>query len=132
MIFGELAALYKTQRDTTVICRSNNATLWILDRDTFQNITVGMAIRKRRMLNNALANVPLLQSLEPTERERLVDVLRPVEYSDKEAILYQGDVSESFFLIEHGIAVAYKRANDGSQRPIRRLGQGIILFMSKL
>jgi cAMP-dependent protein kinase regulator len=45
--FGELALLYNAPRAATIICESENAVLFALDRQTFNHIVKDAAVKKR-------------------------------------------------------------------------------------
>ncbi|XP_036281606.1 cAMP-dependent protein kinase type II-alpha regulatory subunit-like [Pipistrellus kuhlii] len=99
--FGELALMYNTPRAATIVATSEGA-LWGLDRGTFRRIIVKNNAQKRKMFESFLESVPLLQSLEASERMKIVDVIGEKSYKDGERIIAQGDKAESFYIVESG------------------------------
>uniref|UniRef100_A0A3B4YB84 cAMP-dependent protein kinase type II-alpha regulatory subunit n=1 Tax=Seriola lalandi dorsalis TaxID=1841481 RepID=A0A3B4YB84_SERLL len=99
--FGELALMYNTPRAATIIATQEGA-LWGLDRATFRRLIVKNNAKKRRMYESFIESVPLLKSLEATERMKIVDVLGAKQFSDGERIIAQGDRAECFFVVESG------------------------------
>uniref|UniRef100_A0A3Q3J6B0 Cyclic nucleotide-binding domain-containing protein n=1 Tax=Monopterus albus TaxID=43700 RepID=A0A3Q3J6B0_MONAL len=86
--FGELALMYNTPRAATIIATSPGA-LWCLDRLTFRRIIVKNNAKKRRMYEAFIETLPLLTSLELSERMKVVDVLSTKVYSDSQQIIAQ-------------------------------------------
>lgn len=60
--FGELALMYYTQRQATVVA-TTPGTLWTLDRDTFRRLVLNRAHEKRLIYDRFLRTVPMLQTL---------------------------------------------------------------------
>lgn len=99
--FGELALMYNTPRAATIIATSPGA-LWGLDRLTFRRIIVKNNAKKKRMYEIFIETLPLLKSLEPSERMKVVDVIGSKMYKDGECIIAQGDSADSFYIVESG------------------------------
>uniref|UniRef100_A0A8C0ZMM6 cAMP-dependent protein kinase type II-alpha regulatory subunit n=1 Tax=Castor canadensis TaxID=51338 RepID=A0A8C0ZMM6_CASCN len=86
--FGELALMYNTPRAATIVATSEGS-LWGLDRVTFRRIIVKNNAKKRRMFESFIESVPLLKSLEVSERMKIVDVIGEKIYKDGERIITQ-------------------------------------------
>ncbi|CAK6435924.1 unnamed protein product [Pipistrellus nathusii] len=99
--FGELALMYNTPRAATIVATSEGA-LWGLDRGTFRRIIVKNNARKRKMFEAFLESVPLLKSLEVSERMKIVDVIGEKNFKDGERIITQGEKADCFYIIESG------------------------------
>ncbi|XP_054869021.1 protein kinase, cAMP-dependent, regulatory, type II, alpha A isoform X2 [Amphiprion ocellaris] len=99
--FGELALMYNTPRAATIVATQEGA-LWGLDRVTFRRLIVKNNAKKRRMYECFIESVPLLKSLEATERMKIVDVLGAKQFSDGERIITQGDKADCFYIVESG------------------------------
>ncbi|XP_061113079.1 protein kinase, cAMP-dependent, regulatory, type II, alpha A isoform X2 [Conger conger] len=99
--FGELALMYNTPRAATIIATTEGA-LWGLDRATFRRLIVKNNAKKRKMYEIFIESVPLLKSLEVSERMKIVDVLGMKSFQDGELIIMQGDQAECFFIVESG------------------------------
>uniref|UniRef100_A0A8C7DC93 cAMP-dependent protein kinase type II regulatory subunit n=1 Tax=Oncorhynchus kisutch TaxID=8019 RepID=A0A8C7DC93_ONCKI len=99
--FGELALMYNTPRAATIIATQEGA-LWGLDRATFRRLIVKNNAKKRRLYEQFVESVPLLKSLELSERMKIVDVLGMKTFSDGERIIMQGDRADCFYIVETG------------------------------
>uniref|UniRef100_A0A8C9ST22 Protein kinase cAMP-dependent type II regulatory subunit beta n=1 Tax=Scleropages formosus TaxID=113540 RepID=A0A8C9ST22_SCLFO len=108
--FGELALMYNTPRAATIVATSAGA-LWCLDRLTFRRIIVKNNAKKRKMYEAFIETLPLLKSLEPSERMKVVDVLSSKVYHDGERIISQGDMADCFYIVESGLVrITMKRS----------------------
>ena len=111
--FGELALMYNAPRAATVTS-TESSTLWALDRITFRRILMDSAFQRRRMYEGFLEEVPLLSTLTPYERSKIADALETKKYPPGTTIIQEGDVGESFFLLESGEAQVFKRGVDSA------------------
>ncbi|KAF2848446.1 camp-dependent protein kinase-like protein regulatory subunit [Plenodomus tracheiphilus IPT5] len=109
--FGELALMYNAPRAATVVS-TESSTLWALDRVTFRRILMDSAFQRRRMYEGFLDQVPLLSTLTPYERSKIADALETKKYPPGSTIIQEGDVGESFYLLESGDAQVFKRGVD--------------------
>ncbi|XP_007907897.1 cAMP-dependent protein kinase type II-beta regulatory subunit [Callorhinchus milii] len=99
--FGELALMYNTPRAATIIATCSGA-LWGLDRVTFRRIIQKNNAKKRKMYEAFIQSLPLLKSLELSERMKVVDVFETKMYKDGERIISQGDQADCFYIVESG------------------------------
>ncbi|XP_010218514.1 PREDICTED: cAMP-dependent protein kinase type II-beta regulatory subunit [Tinamus guttatus] len=107
--FGELALMYNTPRAATIIATSPGA-IWGLDRVTFRRIIVKNNAKKRKMYEKFIGSLPFLKSLEVSERLKVVDVIGTKVYKDGEQIIAQGEMADSFFIVESGeVRIIMKR-----------------------
>ncbi|XP_053497776.1 cAMP-dependent protein kinase type II-beta regulatory subunit isoform X2 [Ictalurus furcatus] len=107
--FGELALMYNTPRAATIVATSPGA-LWCLDRLTFRRIIVKNNAKKRKMYEAFIETLPLLTSLEVSERMKVVDVLSSKVFNDGEQIIAQGDLADCFYIVESGeVRITMKR-----------------------
>ncbi|EOA87965.1 hypothetical protein ACJQWK_09074 [Exserohilum turcicum] len=118
--FGELALMYNAPRAATVTS-TEPSTLWALDRITFRRILMDSAFQRRRMYEGFLEEVPLLSTLTPYERSKIADALETKKYPPGTVIIQEGDVGESFFLLESGEAHVFKRGIDA---PVNQYQKG--------
>ncbi|XP_016088493.1 cAMP-dependent protein kinase type II-beta regulatory subunit-like isoform X2 [Sinocyclocheilus grahami] len=108
--FGELALMYNTPRAATIIATSPGA-LWCLDRLTFRRILLKNNAKKRKMYEAFIGTLPLLTSLEVSERMKVVDVLSTKVYNSGEQIIAQGDLADCFYIVESGhVKITMKRS----------------------
>uniref|UniRef100_A0A3Q0SNB9 cAMP-dependent protein kinase type II regulatory subunit n=1 Tax=Amphilophus citrinellus TaxID=61819 RepID=A0A3Q0SNB9_AMPCI len=91
--FGELALMYNTPRAATIVATQDGA-LWGLDRATFHRLIVKNNAKKRRMYEAFIECVPLLKSLEVSERMKIVDVLGARAFKDGDCIITQTKASQ--------------------------------------
>ncbi|WAQ95945.1 KAPR-like protein, partial [Mya arenaria] len=108
--FGELALIYGLPRAATVKAKGD-VKLWGIDRDSYRRILMGSTIRKRKMYEEFLAKVSILDSLEP------------VQFEDGQEIVRQGEPGDDFFIILEGQAAVLQRRSD-NEEPVEvgRLG----------
>uniref|UniRef100_A0A674D644 cAMP-dependent protein kinase type II regulatory subunit n=1 Tax=Salmo trutta TaxID=8032 RepID=A0A674D644_SALTR len=99
--FGELALMYNTPRAATIIATSVGA-LWCMDRLMFRRIIVKNNHKKRKMYEAFIESLPLLTSLQVSERMCVVDVLSSKTYTDGEQIIAQGATANCFYIVESG------------------------------
>lgn len=99
--FGELALMYNTPRAATIVATTEGS-LWGLDRVTFRRIILKNNAKKRKTYELFIESVPLLKSLELSERMKIVDVIGEKTYQDGERIISQGDKADSFYIVESG------------------------------
>ncbi|XP_029457139.1 cAMP-dependent protein kinase type II-alpha regulatory subunit [Rhinatrema bivittatum] len=99
--FGELALMYNTPRAATIVATTEGA-LWGLDRVTFRRIILKNNAKKRRMYELFIESVPILKSLDVSERMKIVDVIGEKLYQDGERIIAQGDKADCFYIVESG------------------------------
>ena len=107
--FGELALMYNAPRAATIVSTEANSLLWALDRVTFRRILMDSAFQRRRMYESFLEEVPLLASLTAYERSKIADALETHKFGDGETIIQEGDIGESFFILEAGTANVTKK-----------------------
>jgi cAMP-dependent protein kinase regulator len=116
--FGELALMYNQPRSATIIANSDGI-LWVMGRQTFRKLVLKHAFRKRRLYENFLRDLDILQSLTDYERSNVADALLPIDVKQDEIIIRQGDQGDRMFFIEDGQCDVYmndkfhKRLNKG-------------------
>uniref|UniRef100_A0AAR2KCB1 cAMP-dependent protein kinase type II-alpha regulatory subunit n=1 Tax=Pygocentrus nattereri TaxID=42514 RepID=A0AAR2KCB1_PYGNA len=113
--FGELALMYNTPRAATIIATQSGA---LFTRpSTFHRLIVKNNAKKRKMYEAFIECVPLLKSLELSERMKIVDVLGARAYKDGEQIIKQGDEADCFYIVESGaVKILIKSKTKAGQR----------------
>lgn len=111
--FGELALIYGTPRAATVKAKTD-VKLWGLDRDSYRRILMGSTIRKRKMYEEFLSKVSILESLEKWERYTVADALEPCSFEDGETIVKQGEPGDDFYIIVEGRAVVLQQRSSAA------------------
>jgi cAMP-dependent protein kinase regulator len=108
MAFGELALLYNTNRQASIIAHSQGCVLWRLDRGTFNSIVKDAAVRRREMYEDFLKKVTLLSSMEPYERVTVSDAFVQKKFRRGEYVIREGQTGSDFFFVVEGEAAATK------------------------
>ena len=123
MVFGELALLYNTDRQASIIAHSSDCVLWKLDRGTFNSIVKDAAVRRREMYEEFLKKVTLLSSMEPYERVTVSDAFVQKKFRRGDYVIRQGDVGNDFFFIVEGEAAATIQI-DGNEKEVMKYHDG--------
>eukprot|EP01016_Furgasonia_blochmanni_P046332 TRINITY_DN6660_c0_g1_i2.p1 TRINITY_DN6660_c0_g1~~TRINITY_DN6660_c0_g1_i2.p1 ORF type:complete len:248 (-),score=94.50 TRINITY_DN6660_c0_g1_i2:273-1016(-) len=105
--FGELALLYNAPRAASIQSKTE-AILFALDRECFNNIVKESAVKKRERYEEFLKSVELLDTMDPYERSKIADALKPVKFHPNDYVVRQGEEGDTFFIIEDGQAIATK------------------------
>jgi len=111
--FGELALIYGTPRAATVKAGDNDVKLWGIDRDSYRRILMGSTIRKRKMYDEFLSKVSILESLDKWERLTVADALEAVSIDENAVVVKQGEPGNDFFIIVDGSAVVTQCRAEG-------------------
>merc|ERR1719211_977628 len=120
--FGELALIYGTPRAATVQATSR-VRLWAIDRDSYRRILMGSTIRKRKMYEELLAKVSILENLDKWERLTVADALEAISFEDGDVVVTQGESGNDFFIILDGSAIVTQFRNEGDEGvEVGRLG----------
>lgn len=78
---------------------------------------MGSTIRKRKMYDEFLSRVSILESLDKWERLTVADALEPVSFEESETIVKQGEPGNDFYIIVEGCAtVLQQRGEVSAQR----------------
>ncbi|XP_075928521.1 cAMP-dependent protein kinase type I-alpha regulatory subunit isoform X2 [Petromyzon marinus] len=112
--FGELALIYGTPRAATVKAKTD-LKLWGIDRDSYRRILMGSTLRKRKMYEEFLSKVSILESLDKWERLTVADSLEPVQFEDGQKIVVQGEPGDDFFIITEGSAAVLQRRSENEE-----------------
>jgi len=112
--FGELALIYGTPRAATVKAAvATDVKLWGIDRDSYRRILMGSTIRKRKMYDEFLSKVSILESLDKWERLTVADALEAVSIEQDAVVVKQGEPGNDFFIIVDGSAVVTQCRAEG-------------------
>ena len=109
-VFGELALMYNVPRAATIISHSNSV-CFSLDRDTFNNIVKGAAVKRRNIFEEFLNKIEILADLEVHELSKICDCLTIDTFSKDEFVIREGDVGNRFYMVQEGTAIAVKVQN---------------------
>lgn len=112
--FGELALLYNAPRAATIRAKEN-CELWVLDRETFNNIVKTAAQKKRDKYSQILKKVEILQSIDPYELQQICDAVQSSSFQKGDNIIKEGENGDIFYILEEGTAVATKTLEEGKE-----------------
>lgn len=112
-VFGELALLYNAPRAASIQANTESQ-LWVLDRNTFNNIVKEAAQKKRAKYESFLATVPILQNMVHYERSKMADSLKESKVKNGDVIIKQGDQGDVFYILVEGQAVATLNEKSGN------------------
>jgi len=113
--FGELALIYGTPRAATIKARTD-VKCWAVDRYTYRRILMGSTIRKRKMYEEFLAKIHILDNLDQWERLTVADALEPVNFAKGDNIVKQGEHGNEFFIILSGTARVLQAPAEGEEQ----------------
>lgn len=106
--FGELALIYGTPRAADVRAKCQ-LKLWAIDRDSYRRILMGSQIKKRKMYEEFLSKISILESLDKWERLTVADALEPAQFDNGQEVVVQGQPGNDFFIIVEGTAAVLQR-----------------------
>ncbi|TYZ57646.1 hypothetical protein PybrP1_003398 [[Pythium] brassicae (nom. inval.)] len=120
--FGELALIYDAPRAATVRA-ATNAVIWTLDRDEFRMIQARSSSDSLVKRAKWLRQVEILGSLSERQLALLAGVLQAVTFEDNEMIIRQGDVGDTFYIVEEGTVccriegpmAGHAKSNEGTE-----------------
>ena len=105
--FGELALLYYTPRQATIIAKTDSVLL-SLDRVNFTQIVKDNAIKRKEMCKKFLKSVPILSQFSPYEINQILEAVRVKKYKKNDYNnLFNYDIFISYIL-ESGEVEAIK------------------------
>ena len=87
--------------------------LFSLDRDCFNHIVKDSASKKREAYDKLLTKIELLDTMDPYERSKIADALKPLKFKAGEFVVKEGEKGDTFFFVEDGEAIATKVLTPG-------------------
>lgn len=106
--FGELALLYNAPRAASIVAKTK-CLLFALDRETFNHIVKGAVIQRRNKFEHFLSKIPVLDSLNGYEKDKICDCLQTKTYQKDEYIIREGESGDVFYFIQSGTCKASKK-----------------------
>lgn len=94
--FGELSLLYNAPRAATIIAKVDSV-CFALDRECFNNIVKDSAMKKRESYEAFLGKVELLDQMDPYEKSKIADALKPLKFKEGEYIVREVERKKFFF-----------------------------------
>lgn len=108
---GELELMYDAPCAATVRVCTDEAVTWRLDRDTYRNLVMGTAIRRRDEFAHHLAAIPFLAELSQYEKMQIADALSTDEWAPGDPIIKFDEEGEWMFIILEGTVEVIGRRN---------------------
>ncbi|KAJ0405767.1 hypothetical protein P43SY_003617 [Pythium insidiosum] len=99
--FGELALMHNSPRSSSVIALSPGV-LWAIDCRAFRRVFIKAPTS---VLVQTLKKVDVLKTLTQSQLERLANNLTEVTFQDGDYIINQGDVGNTFYVIQEGAVI---------------------------
>lgn len=99
--FGELALMHNSPRSSSVTALSNGV-LWAIDCRAFRRVFIKAPTS---VLVQTLKKVDVLKTLTQAQLERLANNLTEVTFQDGDYIINQGDVGNTFYVIQEGAVI---------------------------
>lgn len=99
--FGELALIYNSPRAASVIATSP-CNMWALDLSTFRHILATTSSSKMVKRCEFLKKCMFLDPLSNEQIAKVAGALDVSSFDDGEYVVRQGEVGDSFFIIESG------------------------------
>lgn len=106
--FGELALLYNSPRQASIQAKED-CILWALDRETFNHIVKGAAMKKREVYENFLRSVDILSTIDSYEITQICDAVQTKKFAAGEYIIKQNQQGNEFYIVAEGELTALKR-----------------------
>ena len=106
--FGELALLYNSPRAASIITKTK-CVLFALDRETFNHIVKNAVVNRRKKFETFLSKIPILDSLNSYEKDKICDCLQTKTYNDSDYIIREGESGDVFYFIQSGTCKATKK-----------------------
>lgn len=106
--FGELALLYNAPRAASIVAKTK-CLLFSLDRETFNHIVKGAVIKRRQKYEQFLSKIPILDSLNSYEKDKICDCLQTKSYNKNASIIIEGENGDVLYFIQSGTCKATKK-----------------------
>ena len=114
-VFGELALLYNAPRAASIVA-DTDCQLFELDRETFNHIVKEAIVQKRKLFNNYLDKVEILNTLTSIEKEKISDCLMIANFDKGDCIIKEGEIGNIFYFLMEGKCSAFKKVADKNKQ----------------
>lgn len=108
--FGDLALLYNTPRQATIISKSPSILL-SLDRESFISILKNKAIARKIKNEQFLSSISILKHFSKEEISQIGETVKIKKYLADEYIIHQDEEGDTFFILEEGQVYSKKDDN---------------------
>lgn len=121
--FGELALIYNSPRAATVVA-TTECKLWALDLKTFRSILASTSSSQMVRRCGFLKKCTFLDSLNNEQVGKLASAFESLAFDDGATIVRQGDVADSFYIIEEGTVKCTQVKGTGREVDLLNLQAG--------
>ena len=121
--FGELALLYNSPRAASIIAMTA-CSLWTIDVKTFKYILTSTSSSTMATRCAFLKKCPFLDCLNGEQISRLAEALDISYYEEGDVIVRQGEVADSFFILEEGFVKCTQVKANGKEFDLISLKAG--------
>ena len=118
--FGELSLLYNFKNPYSIISKSENGSLYSIDRNTFYNIIRNYEVNKREKNLKILKKIEILQNLTENEFLQICDALKLEKIQSGNKIIKQNDINEKLFIIDNGEAQGIKTIDGKPEQKLEK------------
>ncbi|KAG7398629.1 WD repeat-containing protein 63 [Phytophthora boehmeriae] len=125
--FGELALMHNSPRSSSVKALSAGV-LWAIDCRAFRRVFIKAPTP---VLVQTLKKVDVLKTLNKAQLERLANNLTEVVYHDGDYIINQGDVGDTFYVIQEGAVICTIWEDDPAAGPGKKRTSREVLRLKK-
>ncbi|KAE8908180.1 Protein phosphatase 2C and cyclic nucleotide-binding/kinase domain-containing protein [Phytophthora fragariae] len=125
--FGELALMHNSPRSSSVKALSAGV-LWAIDCRAFRRVFIKAPTS---VLVQTLKKVDVLKTLTKAQLERLANNLTEVVYHDGDYIINQGDVGDTFYVIQEGAVICTIWEDDPVAGPGKKRTSREVLRLKK-
>ncbi|KAG3017636.1 hypothetical protein JG687_00005412 [Phytophthora cactorum] len=125
--FGELALMHNSPRSSSVKALSAGV-LWAIDCRAFRRVFIKAPTS---VLVQTLKKVDVLKTLTKAQLERLANNLTEVVYHDGDYIINQGDVGDTFYVIQEGAVICTIWEDDPTAGPGKKRTSREVLRLKK-
>jgi CRP-like cAMP-binding protein len=121
---GELELMYDCPCAATVKVATDALVSWVLDRDTYRNLVMGTAIRRREEYAKHIEKIPFLESLSAYEKVQVTDALSSDEFNEGEYIIKCDEDGEWMYMIIEGTVEVIGRDAAGAKEVVCEFAEG--------
>lgn len=126
--FGEMSLLTREPRSATVTVCSPMARLLKMTKDVFDDVIAkcnSANEKSNREIGREVVNkVPLFQTLTAAYRQKILDMMVPMNFVPGTYVCRQGTVGNTFYIIIDGICKVTLNGPDGREKDVAKLGRG--------
>lgn len=126
--FGEMSLLTREPRSATVTVCSPTARLLRMTKVVFDEVIAkcnSVNEKNNREIGREVVNkVPLFQTLTAAYRQKILDMMVPMNFVPGTYVCRQGTVGNTFYIIIDGTCKVSVNGADGKENEVAKLGRG--------